>query len=152
MKNLLVVAVLALASIASAQTTNYSIPNTACQEYAANAHCTFTISGPVSVFYEPIYNNRMDIVEFSNSLGIADINSLLTSSPTTITLTGIPNRQGYTYIRSLTEKTTFTGRDGTYIGSTDITYILSTHCCSSGRGPSQRTVWTITDGTLTIFK
>lgn len=130
-------------------TTNYSVIPTACQAFTADYHCTFPIATPdgtAQFFYEP-YDNT---VSFSTELGLANINSLITSLPVIISTKGTPNRQGYQAVRQYVEQTTFTGRSGTYVGSTKLTYTTTTACCSSGRGAPQKTTWHIDFGSVTV--
>lgn len=135
-------------------TTNYSVIPTSCQTFAANAHCTFPIATPdgnANFFYEPAYNGRFNVVEFDaplDSLGFADIKSMTTSAPLVISIKGTPNRQGYEAVRQYTEQTTFTGRNGLYVGATNLTFTTVTRCCS---GASQKTTWAINSGSVTVI-
>lgn len=144
------------AATAFAQTTTYAVPPTACQTYAANYSCEFSIAtfpnGPSEVFYEPRYGSRFDVLEFFAplNLGIAYVTSVTTSAPTLVSSTGMPGRQNYVAVNLYSEQTTFAG-DG-YTGSSSLIYTVTTRCCGSGRGAGQKSVWSINSGSLTIMQ
>lgn len=155
LKTLLLAAVFcitAIASTVSAQTYKFQVP-TSCGAFVANYTCTLQIvepSGNVKFFYEPRWNTQLGYVQF------ADLGRATVTEANTVHVSHVDNGkkngntflQGYIGMDSYTETTKFQG--GGFTGSTDTSFTTTTQCCSSGRGPSQHTVWDITSGTVTI--
>lgn len=97
-----------------------------------------------SVFYEPLYNGRLNLLGFGalDGLGLAAVESITTAS--------IVTSQGVVY----TQTTAFTGlrADGTiYDGSSVITYTIYSSRGGGGRGGGgSGTRWIVTGGTITV--
>lgn len=137
-------------------TTTYAVQPTSCSTYSANYNCELSVatpSGPTNVFYGPEYNGRFNVVEFFSplgDLGIAQVDSVTTSAPTLISVIGRNNTQGYMAVYQYSQQTTFHGESASYTGSSSIIYTTTTRCCSSGRGASQHTVWSVDSGSITV--
>jgi hypothetical protein len=148
-------------SAQSTQTFNFAVP-TSCGVYSGNYTCSLQIITPTGnngFFYEPRWNNNFAYVYFApgdgtvSDLGYASVDSFNRTLLSTANNGKTPNTQGYIGTANYSETTTFHQQNGnplTFTGSTTIQYTATTRCCSSGRGPSQHTVWTITAGTVSV--
>ena len=148
-------------SAQSTQSFNFAVP-TSCGVYAANYTCSLQIitpSGNNGFSYEPRWNNNLAYVYFApgdgtlSDLGYATVDSATTTLISTANNGKKPNTQGYIGTAIYSEKTTFheqSDNPTTFTGSTTIQFTTTTRCCSSGRGASQHTVWTITSGTVKV--
>ncbi len=147
-------------SAQSTQTFNFAVP-TSCGVYSVNNTCSLQIitpSGNNGLFYEPRWNNNFAYLYFAPGdgtldLGYATVDSVTTTLISTANNGKAPNTQGYIGTAKYSEKTTFHQQSGNpviFTGSTAIQYTTTTQCCSSGRGPSQHSVWTITGGTVKV--
>jgi hypothetical protein len=151
----------AAVSAQSTQTFNFAVP-TSCGVYSENYTCSLQIITPTGnngFFYEPRWNNNFAYVYFApgdgvlSDLGYASVDSFNRMLLSSANNGKGPNQQGYIGIATYSEKTTFREQAGnpvTFTGLTAIDYTTTTRCCSSGRGPSAHTVWTITAGTVSV--
>lgn len=149
---LVTIACFGIATVFAQSTTYHFEAPQSCGVFALNYTCSLKIaepSGDVAFFYEPRFNNQFAFVTYT---GI----SLTVTAVTTNHLAHVDNGkkkgntllQGYIGMDSYTEEATFA--DAGITGSTDLNFTTTTQCCSSGRGPSAHTVWSVTSGTVTI--
>ncbi len=147
---------------AAAQTTyNVAVPQP-CGVYSAAYSCPLTAvtpSGNDLLRYAPHSGYPFGYVYFApgtgdlGDLGWATIDNVITTHIGHTDNGKRPNQPYYIGQDAYTETTTFheqAGNPVTFTGSTSLNYTTTTQCCSSGRGASAHTVWTVTAGTVSV--